>query len=143
MAEIWAVLEHRDGTFHEHSGELLAELAEVAHHQREQAALCALVLAAPSIAQPDTVFLSGLGVQQLYLVEHPSLASYSTEGYVSALAWFIQQRKPLLVAASATANGRDWMPRLAARMHLPFVPACLGLDLQVDNLFALRMIYEG
>ncbi len=143
MAEVWAVLEHRDGTFHEHSGELLAELAEVAQRQQEQTALCALVLITPAIAPPDSAFLSGLGLQQLYVVEHPSLASYSTEGYVSALAWLIQERKPLLVAASATANGRDWMPRLAARLYLPFVPACLGLDLHDDSLFALRMIYEG
>ncbi|MGI9060599.1 MAG: electron transfer flavoprotein subunit alpha/FixB family protein [Ktedonobacteraceae bacterium] len=143
MAEILAVLEHRDGTFHEHSGELLAELAEVAQRQQEQTALCALVLTAPSIAPPNTAFLSGLGLRHLYLVEHPLLASYSTEGYVSVLAWLIQGRKPLLVVASATANARDWMPRLAARLHLPFVPACLGLDLHDDSLFALRMIYEG
>src|ERR1700676_273188 len=143
MAEIGAVLEHREGTFHEHSGELLAELAEVAQRQQEKTILCALVLSAPSIAPLDSAFLSGLGVRHLYLVEHPSLSSYSTEGYVSALAWLIQERKPLLVAASATANARDWMPRLAARLHLPFVPACLGLDLHEDSLFALRIIYEG
>ena len=142
MAEVWAVLEHRDGAFDEYSGELLAELAEVVQRQQEQTALCALVLAEPSIT-PETAFLRGLGVQHLYLVEHPLLASYSTEGYVSALAWLIQQRKPLLVAASATANARDWVPRLAARLHLPFVPACLGLDLHDESLFALRMIYEG
>jgi electron transfer flavoprotein alpha subunit len=35
------------------------------------------------------------------------------------------------------------MPRLAARLQLPFVPGCLGLDLHDDGLFALRSVYEG
>ena len=82
-------------------------------------------------------------MQQLYLLEHPLLAYYTTEGYVNALQWLLQQHAPLLVAASATANGRDWMPRLAARLHLPFVPGCLDLDLHDDGLLALRSLYEG
>ncbi len=143
MAELWTVLDYHEGTFAEQSGELLAELAEVAQRQQEQTTLCALVLTAPSVTPPDTAFLSGLGIEHIYVVEHPLLASYSTEGYVSALAWLIQQRKPLLVAASATVNARDWMPRLAARLHLPFVPACLGLDLYDESLFAFRMLYDG
>jgi electron transfer flavoprotein alpha subunit len=35
------------------------------------------------------------------------------------------------------------MPRLAARLHLPFVPGCLGLGLQDDAVLALRSVYEG
>src|SRR6266704_637302 len=143
MPEIWAILEHRDGILHENSAELLAELAEVAQRQQAQVSLCALVLTSPDVSPPDTALLSILGVQNLYLVEHPLLADYTTEGYVAALAWLIQQRWPLLVATSATANGRDWTPRLAARLGLPYVPGCLGLDLQDDNLFALRSVYEG
>lgn len=143
MAEIWAVLEYQDGTLHENSGELLAELAEVAQRQAAPATLCAVILTSPGAHSPNTTPLSQLGVQQVYLVEHPQLASYTTEGYAGALSWLIQQRKPILVAASATANGRDWMPRLAARSGLPFVPGCLGLDLVDDSIFALRSIYEG
>lgn len=143
MAEIWAVLEQRAGTLDEQAGELLAEVAEIARRQSTETHVCALVLAAPETALPDTTLLGGLDVQRLYIVEHPLLASYSTEGYVTALAGFMQERKPLLVATSATANGRDWMPRLAARLHLPFASACLGLDLRDDSLFALRTVYEG
>ncbi len=143
MAEMWAVLEQRAGTLDEQSGELLAELGEIARRQSVETQVCALVLAAPEIALPDTMLLSNLGVQHLYVVEHPLLASYTTGGYVGALACLIQERKPVLVATTATANGRDWMPRLAARLRLPFTPACLGLDLRDDSLFALRTVYEG
>lgn len=83
------------------------------------------------------------GIQHLYLIEHPQLAYYTTNGYVGALEWLLREHSPLLVAASATANGRDWIPRLAARLHLPYLPGCLGLDLHDDGLFALRSVYDG
>src|ERR1700682_4094777 len=111
MSEIWAVLEHRDGSLHEHSDELLAELAELVQHQPAQATLSALLLTSPDLPEPDTTPLTNAGIQHLYFLSHPQLADYTTVGYVNALSWLIQQRKPQLVVTSATANGRDWMPR--------------------------------
>ena len=143
MSEIWAVLEHHAGIFHENTSELLAELADIAQRQQDQAVLCAVVLTSPDTTPLDTTLLTTLGIQRLYLMEHPQLAHYTTEGYVSALAWLVPQHMPRLVVGSATANGRDWTPRLAARMHLPFAANCLGLDLHDDALFALRAVYEG
>ena len=143
MSEIWAVLEHHEGTFSENTGELLAELADIAQCQQDQTVLCAVVLTSPDTMPLDTTLFTTLGVQRLYLVDHPQLAHYTTEGYVSALAWLVQQHTPRLVVSSATANGRDWTPRLATRLHLPFAANCLGLDLHNDALFALRAVYEG
>jgi electron transfer flavoprotein alpha subunit len=143
MAEVWAVLEYREGELQENSVELLAELAEIVHRQQEQSMLCAVLLTAPDTVPPDTTLLTRLGVQQLYLLEHPLLDYYITGAYVNALMWLLQEHAPLLVATSAMANGRDWLPRLAARLRLPFVPGCLGLDLHDDSLFALRSIYDG
>lgn len=143
MAHIWAILEQHAGIVHEYSGELLAELIELAQRQAEPTAVTTLVLTAPTTTPPDLTILNELGVAELYLLEHPLLANYTTEATVSAIAWLMQQQKPLVVATSATANGRDWMPRLAARLHLPFVPACLGIDLHNDSLFALRTMYDG
>ncbi|MDQ2717317.1 MAG: electron transfer flavoprotein subunit alpha/FixB family protein [Chloroflexota bacterium] len=141
--EIWAVLEQSEAGLHEGSGELLAELIEIAQRQPEQTVVCAILLVAPGGSLPDTALLPRLGVRRLYLLEHGRLAHYTTEGYVSALAWLLQQRAPALVVGTASANGRAWLPRLAARLQLPFVPGCLGLDLHDDALFALRSIYEG
>ena len=142
MREIWAVLEQRDGILAEESGELLAELSELARRQPEQAMLCAVILTSPPQSLNENA-VSAFGIQHLYVIEHPQLAYYSTGGYLGALAWLLREHSPLLISASATANGRDWMPRLAARLQLPFVPGCLGLDLHDDGLFALRSVYEG
>jgi electron transfer flavoprotein alpha subunit len=143
MCEIWSVLEHSDSTLHEQSGELLSELIDIAHRQPTPTTVCAVLLYSQQDELPDVGLLAKLGIHHLYILEHPLLVRYSTERYVSALAWLIQQHTPVLLATSATPNGRDWMPRLAARLHLPFVPNCLSLDLQDGGLFALRSIYEG
>ncbi len=141
MREVWAVLEYREGKLQENSMELLAELAAIA--QRQRATLCAVLLTAPEAVPPDTTPLTRLGAQQLYLLAHPLLESYTSQTYVNTLLWLLRDHSPLLIATGATANGRDWMPRLAARLRLPFAPGCLGLDLRDDSLFALRSLYEG
>jgi electron transfer flavoprotein alpha subunit len=143
MSEIWAVLEHSDAALHEQSGELLSELLDLARRQPTSPTVCAVLLNSQQEELPDVGLLPKLGVHHLYILEHPQLVRYSTEGYVSALAWFILQRMPVLVATSATPNGRDWTPRLASQLHLPFVPNCLSLDLHDDSLFVLCSMYEG
>lgn len=143
MAEIWAVLEHSNDTLHEQSGELLSEAVEIAQRQPTEITVCAVLLTSQQIELPDVTLLPKLGIQHLYLLEHPQLTHYATQSHISALAWLIQQHAPSLVVTSATPNGRDWAPRLAAHLRLPFVPNCLSIDLHGDGLFALRSIYEG
>src|SRR5216683_783489 len=143
MNEICAVLEHTGATLHEQSGELLSELVDIAQRQPKPTTLCAILLISQQAGLPDVTLLPQLGVHHLYLLEHPQSIRYSTESYVGVLEWFIQQRAPMLVATSATPNGRDWTPRLAAQLRLPFVPNCLSLALHDDGIFASRSIYEG
>ena len=143
MSEIWAMLEHSDASLHEQSGELLSELLDISRRLPTSPKVCAVLLHSQQEELPDPDLLPKLGVHHLYILEHPQLVRYSTEAYVSALAWFIQQRTPVLVATSATPNGRDWIPRLASQLHLPYVPNCLSLDLHDDGLFVLHSMYEG
>lgn len=143
MTEFWAILEHADSALHEQSGELLSELIDIAQRQQSPTSVHAVLLVGQKEELPDVALLPNLGVQHLYLLEHPHLHIYSTTGYVSALSWLLQQRQPALVVTSATPNGRDWTPRLAAQLHLPYVPNCLGIELHNNAVFALRSMYEG
>ena len=143
MSEILAILDHRNGALDEQSGELLAEIRDVAQRQENLATVCAVILSAPGLSIPDLTSINAQGIANLYILAHPLLDRYSTEAYVSALAWLIRQRKPLLVASSATANGRDCMSRLAARLRLPYAPGCLSIDMRDDTLFTLRTMYDG
>ena len=142
-SELWAILQHDGAALEEHSGELLSQLVELAQRRPEAASVCAVLLIAPVAPLPDLAALGPPGISRLYIVVHPLLTYYRTEAWIGALAWMIHAREPLLVATAATANGRDWMPRLAARLGLPYASACLSIDLQDDALLALRPIYEG
>jgi electron transfer flavoprotein alpha subunit len=145
MVELWGVLELHNDALEEHSSELLATLVELARRQTEAAEVCAVLLIAPDAPLPDLAPLGVLGIEQVYILAHPRLARYAAASWVGALAWMLQEqeRTPLLVVSGATANGRDWMPRLAARLRLPFAPGCLSIDVQDDALYALHPIYEG
>ncbi|HEY6539732.1 MAG TPA: electron transfer flavoprotein subunit alpha/FixB family protein [Ktedonobacteraceae bacterium] len=143
MSEIWAVLQHSEAQLDEQSGELLAEMLEVAQRQPAQPDVCAILLTSPDTPAPDLTSLKSQGIARCYVLAHPALGHYSTEAYVSALAWFIRQRSPLLVTCSATANGRDCMARLAARLRLPYAQGCLNIDIQDDALVTLRTMYDG
>jgi electron transfer flavoprotein alpha subunit len=143
MSEIWAILQHHEAQLDEQSAELLSEMLEVAQRQQEQPTVCAILLTSPGAQLPDLTSIYAQGIITIYVLTHPLLDRYSTEAYVSALAWFIRQRRPLLVAGSATANGRDCMARLAGRLRLPFAPGCLSIDIQDDALFTLRTMYDG
>jgi electron transfer flavoprotein alpha subunit len=143
MSEIWAVLQHHEAQLDEQSGELLAEMLDIARRHPEQPDMCAVLLTSPGAPMPDLAAISSQNITRVYVLAHPALEQYSTEAYVSALAWFIFQRSPLLVTCSATANGRDCMARLAARLRLPYAPGCLSIDIHDDALFTLRTMYDG
>lgn len=143
MSEIWGILESQEHTLAAYSGELLAGLRELAQRQAEPPDVCAVLLATSDSPLPDLASISTLDISHFYVLADPGLAHYATEAYVSALAWLVETRRPVLVTTGATANGRDWMPRLAARLALPFAPGCLSIDIQHDALLALRPIYEG
>ena len=54
MSEIWAVLEQKEGSLQEQSGELLAALHEIAQRQSEPATLCAILLTGQNTLSADT-----------------------------------------------------------------------------------------
>jgi electron transfer flavoprotein alpha subunit len=143
MSEIWVILELNGTALQAYSSELLGEIASLARRQHVTMTLCALLLTAPGSELPTNELLSSFGVQHLYILEHPLLDHYSTQSYIQALTWLMQRSPPLLIVASATANGRDWTPRFAAQQHLPFVPSCLSFDLRDDAIYAFRALYDG
>ena len=145
MMSLWAVLEQNSMVFHEHSKELLGELMDMVRGQPAPAELCAVVLSSPDHKEPSSLsdLLAESGVRRVYWLEHQALAHYTTQAYTDALAWLIQRFRPQLVATGATPYGRDWTPRLAARLHLPFAANCLGCDVRNGSLWSLQSLYEG
>jgi electron transfer flavoprotein alpha subunit len=77
-------------------------------------------------------------------IEAPQLGEYSPEGYVNALALAIQELQPYAVLIPATVQGRDYAPRVAARLQLGLTGDAIGLEVdEQERLVQLKPAFGG
>lgn len=77
--------------------------------------------------------VSRYGAEKVFYYEHELLDSYSTDAYTKAVSDFIKDRKPEIVLFSATSFGRDFAPRVAARIGTGLTADCTALDVDEDD----------
>ena len=84
------------------------------------------------------------GADRVYLVKHEQLSGYSSDAYAAALAETILRYQPFAVVAAATSLGRDFMPRVAARLGLGMTSDCIGLEVNDQGqLVQLKPAFGG
>ncbi|MDO9694457.1 MAG: electron transfer flavoprotein subunit alpha/FixB family protein [Candidatus Latescibacteria bacterium] len=82
------------------------------------------------------------GAHRVFIAGDGDFATYNSETWTRALAAFVAARRPDLLLVGATAMGKDFAPRLAARLDAACVSDCVGLDF--DGGFKLRRpIFAG
>lgn len=88
--------------------------------------------------------LAHYGADKIAVAKHELLDSYSAEGYAAALVRAVQKFDPRIVLSSATAMGRDFVPRAAARLKVGLAQDCTEARI-VDGhqLECIRPIYAG
>lgn len=135
---VLVVVEHRRGEVQETSLEPLAKGREVA--QAAQGELKAVVLGAePAVVEA----VAALPVDEVLAVSHAALQAYTPEGYGAALRALIQKEAPLVVMASHTATGYEFLPRTAADLGKPVVTDAVNVALEDGELRVTRMGYNG
>ena len=122
---LWVVAEHLHGEFRRGTYELLGKGRELA--DKRGAELCAVLLG--DQVQGRAADLIARGADRVYLAQDPVLAHYRTGPYTDVLAGMINQFKPEMVLVSATPQGRDLAPRVAARISAGLTADCTGLDI--------------
>ncbi len=75
-----------------------------------------LVLIGPGAADAAHQ-VQGFGAAKVLVVDHPALASYSTEGTLAALTGAVKALDASSVAAASSSTSKDVLPRLAVRMN--------------------------
>jgi electron transfer flavoprotein alpha subunit len=78
---------------------------------------------------------------KVFVLDSPQLASYTTDGYAKALANLITAQQPRLVLCGASSQGRDLIPRVAAKLKGALASNCSDLRVENDGLVATRPIY--
>ena len=89
-------------------------------------------------------FLASYGADQILLLDHPGLEPYAPDTTAAAIAEIVQERGPWGLLVPASERGRDWAPRLAARLGLGLTGDAIGLDLDREHrLVALKPAFGG
>ncbi|HLE62454.1 MAG TPA: FAD-binding protein [Pyrinomonadaceae bacterium] len=79
--------------------------------------------------------LAAHGADKSYLIEGERFAQYNPYDFTAVLTRLIKQLQPFAVLIPSTANGRDYAPRVAARLGLGLTADCVGLELNERNEF--------
>lgn len=122
---VWIVAEQDEHGLRPGTIEILSEGRELADHLR--GSLSVVILGQNPAQYVES--LNQRNVDHIYLVEHPLLTHYNTDGYVAALADMVVEYQPYLVLISATPNGQDLAPRLAARLNAGIVTGCIQVKI--------------
>lgn len=122
---IWVVAEMLGDDLRPVSFELLGKAQELADHTGGEVA--ALLVGGPS-ARKQIDLLGAHGADTVYLAADDSLAAYDTARYTAILASLITEHRPYAVLLPSTSNGRDWAPRVAARLDLGLTGDCVDFE---------------
>jgi len=88
--------------------------------------------------------LASYGGDRIIIVEHPALENYSPDTAADAMAKLVQERTPWALLLCASERGRDWGPRLAARLKLGLTGDAIGLELDGEGrMVALKPAFGG
>jgi electron transfer flavoprotein alpha subunit len=137
---VWVVAEHYNGEVHSVSFELLGAGRKLAD---KLGAELAAVLIGDQL-QDAANQLIGYGADRVYLAEHPDLVPFNDESHANVLTELIQQRKPDILLAGATAMGRSFVPRVAVAVRTGLTADCTALDIGDDGLlYQTRPAFGG
>jgi electron transfer flavoprotein alpha subunit len=135
---ILVFIEHRDGKVRAVSREALGEATRLA------AALGGPVVGVCAAdADPGLAALGEAGASEVLLASHEAFRSYEPAGYARAVAAAVEKVKPAVVLFSASSQGRDLAPRVAARLGVGLAADCTAMAVEGGRLIASRPVYAG
>ncbi|MBA3337382.1 MAG: electron transfer flavoprotein subunit alpha/FixB family protein [Chloroflexia bacterium] len=87
--------------------------------------------------------LGAAGVDRVLLADQESLAGHPSDVTTAAVSQVIERERPCVVLISGTTAGRDYAPRVAARLKVGLAADCVQLDVEDGALVAVRPILGG
>jgi electron transfer flavoprotein alpha subunit len=137
---VWVVAEVLGGKLHSATYELLGKSVEVA--DRLQGDVVGVLIGSDD--SDHAAALTAYGADRVLFLEEPQLATFSPEGYANALARAIEECQPYVVLIPATVKGRDFAPRVAARLQLGLTGDAIGLEVNDEDLLVqLKPAFGG
>jgi electron transfer flavoprotein alpha subunit len=138
MSEIFALVEHRQGTIRDITYELMScgrKLAENANTK-----LTAVIL---GYNTDNIVQAVKKQAHRLLVVDSEMFKDFNSELYQNALSEIIKQQNPRLTLIGHSASGMDLCPALAVQVGVPFTTDCLDVEIIEQKLRVTRQMYDG
>ena len=118
--EILIVLEDNHGFLHRMSKEAIAG----AQKMGGSVSALAIGLNAESLAAE----LSGTDLTEVITVNHDLVSSYNADGYAEVVKQVVETEVPKTIVAGHSYQTRDFMPRVSAKLDIPFIPDIISMD---------------
>ncbi len=127
--EILVILEENQGQLHRLSREAIAGA------QKLSSSVTALAIGenADKLASE----LSDFDLNEVIIVKHEFASSYNADAFSEIVKQVIELESPKIIVAGHTYQTRDFMPRVSAKLDIPFVPDIIGLS---DNQFIKQVL---
>lgn len=139
--DIWIACEmNLAGEISRGSLELLSSADKLAHSLGG----AVLAIGFPASIARHASLLASYGADRVLVLDHPELERYAPEALAEAMANLVQANRPFALLLCASERGRDWGPRLAARLKLGLTGDAVGLELDGEGrLVALKPAFGG
>jgi electron transfer flavoprotein alpha subunit len=72
--------------------------------------------------------LSGVDLTEVITINHDLVSSYNADGYSDVVSQVIKSESPKTIVAGHSYQTRDFMPRVSAKLDIPFIPDIISMD---------------
>lgn len=137
---VWIIAEQKEGKLKKVSFELLSAGIKLASKISQPLAALLLGYEVEKLAGE----LEAFGAEKIFVCDDEALKSYSNEGYTKTIVDLVKIHQPSILLGGATAQGKDLLPRVAARLGTGLASDCVGLEINQEGLLvAKRPMYAG
>jgi electron transfer flavoprotein alpha subunit len=140
MANVFAFAEARGGELRKVALEAVTAARALADRQGGE--VHAMLVGAPGIAA-KAPRLGEYGADVVVVIEHPAFAQYNPEATAAAAAERLKSRGYSVGVFSASAQGRDLAPRVAAKLQLPLASDVTAVEPGADGVVVKHPAYAG
>ena len=117
--DVLVIAEDNRGSIHRLSLEAIAGAQKLAENVG--------VLLLGSNAKKQASELMNYNLSHLLTIENSKVASYNADGYSEVISQVIDNESPKIIIAGHTYQTRDFMPRVSAKLDMPFIPDITSL----------------
>jgi electron transfer flavoprotein alpha subunit len=134
-------IEQRDGEIAGVSYEMLGEGRKLADSLDEKLYAVMMGYGMAEKAQ----MLVKFGADKVFYMDSPACAQFQDDIYAGLMADFIAAEKPSIVIAGATAVGRSFIPKVAAKVYAGLTADCTKLEIDTEKklLLGTRPAFGG